>query len=162
MGTISFPSKYFDAPHSQKRDAAMMKDFVERLSKAFSPELIAFKVAGEGPDPAQPTPNFTVPTLLITHQDEWSTLTWDSKLPRGEFVGINYNFEAELFIPGDAKTYKWKLMVPKGAQGALNAIKDGDGGEGSTEERVYDMMSKDAYATFSDKYLATIVPPEKK
>jgi hypothetical protein len=162
MGTISFPSKYFDAPHALKRDNALQKEMVDRLSKAFSPELISFKAAGDGPDATQPLPNFTVPTLLVTHQDEWSTLTWDSKLPRGEFVGINYNFEAELYIPNDAKPYKWKLMVPKGAQGALNAIKEGDGGEGSTEERVYDMMSKDAYGQFSDKYLATIVPADKK
>jgi hypothetical protein len=161
MGTISFPSKYFDAAHSQKRESALAKDFVDRLSKAFSPELIAFKAAGDGPDASQPTPAFTVPTLLITHQDEWSTLTWDSKLPRGEFVGINYNFEAEFFIPGDAKTYKWKLMVAKGAQGALNTVKD-EPGEGSTEERVYEIISKDAFGQFADKYLATIVPAEKK
>lgn len=158
MGGVSYPTRYFDAAHSQKREVAAMTALAEKLSGVFSKELIEFKLAGEGPDPAQPLPNFTVPTLLITHVEDWSTLTYETKNPRGCFVGIIYHFEVDFYIPGDAKPYKWKQDIGKGA--ALGVLDKP--GEGSNEDRLYEAMSTDAFKAMTDRYLATIVPAADK
>ena len=129
----------------------------EKLSTVFSKELIEFKLAGEGPDPSQPIPAFTVPTLLVTHVEDWSTLTYETKVPRGCFVGIIYHFEVEFYIPGDAKPYKWKQDIGKGAP--LNIL--GKEGEPGNEEKLYEAMSTEAFKNMTDRYLATIVPVEK-
>ena len=126
-------------------------------SSVFSKELIEFKLAGEGPDPAQPMPPVTVPTLILTHVEDWSTLTYETKVPRGCFVGIIYHFEVEFFLPGDAKPYKWKQDIGKGAPlGILDKP-----GEGSNEDRLYESMSTDTWKLMEDRYLATIIPAEK-
>lgn len=157
MGQVSYPTRYFDAAHSQKREVAAMNVFADRLAGTFSKELIEFKLAGEGPDPAQPVPAFAVPTLLITHVEDWSTLTYETKVPRGCFVGIIYHFEVEFYLPSDAKPYKWKQDIGKGAPlGILD--KPGDGGN---EERLYEAMSTDTFKLMEDRYLASIIPPDK-
>ncbi len=157
MGQVSYPTRYFDTAHSQKREVAAMGVFADKLSGVFSKELIEFKLAGEGPDPTQPVPAFTVPTLLITHVEDWSTLTYETKVPRGCFVGIIYHFEVEFYLPGDAKPYKWKQDIGKGAPlGILDKA-----GEGSNEDRLYESMSTDTFKVMEDRYLATIIPAEK-
>lgn len=154
MGQVSYPTRYFDAAHSQKRELAAMNAMAERLGSTFSSELITFKVAGEGPDPTQPLPAFTVPTILLTHVEDWSTLTYETKVPRGCYVGIIYHFEVEFYLPGEPKPYKWKQDIGKGA--ALNVLDKGQ--EVDKEDRLYEAMSTDAFKSMTDKFLANLVP----
>ena len=155
MGQVSYPTRYYDTAHSQKHEADAMNLFADRLSNTFSKEIFTFKVAGDGPDPAQPLPPFTVPTLLITHVEDWSTHTYETKVPRGCFVGVIYKFEVEFYIPNDPKPFKWKQEMFRGA--ALGVL-DKEG-EGTNEERLYNTMSVDAFGAMVDRFLALLIPP---
>lgn len=160
-GEISHPSKYFDAKHDAAREAQLGAQIVEKFDKGISEGLLDWQLGPAietMPADAASDPPVTVPTLRITYLPEWSTHTYVSKNPRGSYVGIIFQIEVEMTIPGDAGVYKWKTDIFKGA--ALNVLKENE--PIGQEEKVYETMAQEAFKTFLTRFFAVWFPGDPK
>ena len=160
MGEVSYPSRYFDDKHGNKREGVLGKNLATRLDGGLSPELFDVVMGVPLPVDAETLPEVKVPTLFITHSAEWSGHSYVSTKPRGSYVGILFPFEAVFVIPGEAKPIKVKADIMK--QAALAQLKDEDLPAGPAEEKVYDSMAVDAFEAFGNKVLTTFLAKEAK
>ena len=152
MGEVSYPSRYFDEKHSNKRETALGKLLGTKLDAGLSAELFDVQMGAPLPVDTDPLPDVKVPTLWITHSAAWSGLTYVSQKPRGSYVGVSFPFEALFVIPGDPKPVKLKSDVSK--QAPLALLKDQDLAPGPAEDMVYETMATDAFDSFGKKVLA--------
>ncbi|NOU27752.1 MAG: hypothetical protein HOO96_07610 [Polyangiaceae bacterium] len=159
MGEISRPSRYFDEAHSAARDKVLGEAIVDAFGKAFPKEILAMKVGDPIADPGKsPLPAVTVPTLFITHFEDWSGHSYSSKKPRGVFIGVFFNFDAEFVIPGDTAVYKQKFVIFRGLPMALlKELETAPRTAPPIEERLYETMADEAKKQFEAKFVKTLV-----
>lgn len=160
MGEVSYPSRYFDEKHGQKREGVLGKNLATRFDAGLSPELFDVSMGAPLPVDTETLPEVKVPTLFITHSADWSGHSYVSTKPRGSYVGILFPFEAVFVIPGDAKPIKVKADIMK--QAALAQLKDEDLPPGPAEDKVYDSMAMEAFESFGNKVLTTFFAKEAK
>ncbi len=161
MGVVSYPSRYFDDKHAQKREDLLGKMLVSRLDAGLSPEL--FDVTVGAPVPVEgDLPEAKVPTLFITHRPEWSGQSYQSTKPRGAYIGVTYAFDATFVIPGQAKPLKLKWDVFRPANAGVLKDEDPLPPPGVAEDKVYEAMSKEAYEGFGKRVLGLLLkePPK--
>jgi hypothetical protein len=152
-GVASYPTRYFDDAHAQKREEALGKTLTTKLDAGISPELFDVVKGADVPTDAD-LPEVKVPTLFVTHTPVWTGMSYVAQKPRGSYIGVNYEFEVLFTVPGDAKPYKHKTAIFKHAM--LSVLKEGDEPPppGTAEERVYEAMSTSAFDTFADRILS--------
>ncbi len=158
LGSISYPSVYFDASHEKKRVEALGPTLVAALSEVFPRELLAFEigapVASEDTTPAA-FATVTTPTLFVAHRAEWSLLTYTLPNPRGIIGSIGFMYEMTFALPEDAKPYKAKYefnIMP------MMTVFKGEKREtayNTPEEKTYEAMAQDASQKFSKKLLSS-------
>ena len=159
MGEVSYPSRYFDEKHSNKRETVLGKLLATKLDAGLSSELFDVQMGAPVPVDTDPLPDVKVPTLWITHSASWSGLTYVSQKPRGSYVGITTSFEGIFVLPGDAKPVKLKADVSK--QAPLHLLKDEDLPPGPAEEKVYETMASESFDSFGAKVLALFFTKDK-
>lgn len=160
MGEVSYPSKYFDEKRSQKREETLGKMLATRLDAGFSPELFDVEIGPSIPADAD-LPDPKVPTLFVTHTEEWSGHGFTATKPRGSYVGIIFVTDAAFMIPGDKQVVKLKTDQFKPA--ALAVLKDEEPlAFGQAEEKVYEHMADTALESFADKFLGLFFPKDSK
>ena len=146
MGEISRPSRYFDEAHSAARDKVLGEAIVDAFGKAFPKEILAMKVGEPIADPGKsPLPAVTVPTLFITHFEDWSGHSYSSKKPRGVFIGVFFNFDAEFVI------FRGLPMA------LLKELETAPRTAPPIEERLYETMADEAKKQFEAKFVKTLV-----
>ena len=160
MGVITYPSRYFDDKHAGPREAALGKSLASAFDTGLAPELFS---VGVGPVVTEPElPEAKDPTLFITHVGEWSGHNYTSHRPRGSYIGVQFNFEAQFVIPGDPKPYKFKAEIFKhAATHVLSEPGQPALGPGQAEEKVYETMAQDAFEQFGKRLLASFFAPHK-
>src|SRR5258708_17034275 len=123
-GDVSRASRYFDSAHALPQETTTGKTLVDRFGTAFPAEILAFsagapvdvpEVAGGAAPGGAPDalPTVTVPTLFVTHGAEWSGTAWESKTPRGIYVGLTAVFDVAFVIPSDARAHRFKLALTR-------------------------------------------------
>ncbi len=152
MGEVSYPSRQFDEKRSARREEVLGNLLAQRLDAGLSPELFDVTMGASVAVEGDPLPSVKVPTLFVTHVAEWSGHTYVSTKPRGTYVGMIFTFDAHFVIPGDARALKVKFDVVK-SQPPLGVLKDEDLTPGPAEERVYETMATDAFASCGEKLL---------
>jgi len=116
-------------------------------------------------DAAETLPAVTVPTVFITHGEEWPrTFGGNITKPRGIWVDLTYDIEATFVIPGDKAplTYRYEQRIPVDKKVLANEEAMTTTPPTPFEERLYGAMSDTAFNDFSTKYLATFVAPKTK
>lgn len=155
-GVASYPSKYFDDKHAARREETLGKLLTTRLDAGLSSEL--FDVTSGELVPAEgQLPEAKVPTLFVTHRQEWSGHTYASTKPRGSYVGVTFLFDGTFVIPGQPDKLNVKAEILKAA--ALGVLKDDEPAlpPGQAEDKVYEAMAKDAYEQFGKRVLALLL-----
>jgi hypothetical protein len=148
-GSKALPAQYFNAKHSEPREAIVAAAISNRLATVFSRDILSFEPAGELVDDDSNVPALKVPTLLITHTTDMVP-TYSDRKPRGAFVGLSLLFKAQLLMPGDPAppTFQCSLLRPPD-------LKQFDE-RGWSPEQLYDSMAQETFAQFLKRYLATL------
>ena len=149
IGPPALPSQYFDAAHSQSREAKTAATLIERFNSVFPKDVFSFELSEPLADDGTDVPNVSHPTLLVTHRIDMSGPLTSTK-PRGAFVGVSFTFKAALLIPGDAKPLLFSLSawIPP----RLKLIDE----EHKSLPEMYAAMADDAFNRFQTKYLASL------
>lgn len=154
-GEISYTSRYFDAAHLLPRENALGKTLVDRLNNAFPSEIVTF---GNGPlleDATDNVPTVTVPTILVTHSVDWLGIAFVSRAPHGIFVGLTYNFDVILMLPGETTPIRFKhTSIRPVPLDVLNEYSKALPVGSSVEEKAYTAMNTEAFAELGTKLLA--------
>lgn len=154
-GVASYPSKYFDEKHAQKREELMGGSLASRLDAGLSSELFEVTTGALVP-PDGALPEVKVPTVFVAHRQEWSGHTYAATKPRGSYVGITFVFDATFVIPGVAEKLNVKGEILKAA--ALGVLKEDETlVPGQAEDKVYEAMAKDAYEQFARRVLGLLL-----
>lgn len=157
MGEQSYPSKYFGAADLRPREEESGKTISDRFAQAFAPELLAFSLGPPFDDAESidaPPPSVTVPTLIVSHTEDWSGTAFESKTPRGIFVGIKITFDALFVIPGDAKPYKLHYVAMRNVDPTqLKELGKEYPAKVAPEKIVYGTMAKDSFDLFTKRLL---------
>jgi hypothetical protein len=147
-GTVSEPSRYFDAAHDKPREDALASAVIQAFAKAFPTEILALAVGEPVPDTATDLPaQIMVPTLFIEHGPTYSGSVVTTGNPRGVYVGLEMSVGAVFRVPDDARPLKvrvdaWKAPDTAGAKG-----------DDKPEETIYSKMSDDIFSQFQKKLL---------
>lgn len=162
MGEVSYPSHYFDEKHQTKRQQAIGKLLAGKLDAGLSPELFEIEVGAPVSTEDGPLPDVKVPTLFVTHSEEWSGHNVTFNKPRGAYVFLVFVTEGTFVIPGEKTTVKLRNEQLKPA--ATSQLKDDEPmlAPGQAEEKVYEYMAHTALETFAEKYLALFFAKEAK
>lgn len=161
MGTVTYPSRFFDDKHATTREATLGKSLAAQFDAGLAQELFEVSMGPLVTEAELPEPK--VPTLFIVHVAEWSGHNYTSQRPRGSYVGLNFNLEASFVLPNDQKPYKFKAEIFRHA--ATNVLHGDDVpylGPGEAEEKVYESMATDAFDQFGKKLLANFFTVEAK
>lgn len=148
-GSKALPIQYFDASHSEAREATVANAIAERLAAVFPKDILSFELNPETLADDAAIPVVTTPTLLITHTTTMSAV-YTSRKPKGAFAAMAFAFKAQLLIPGESAppTFSSSAWMPPN----LKKYED----EGLSPEELYESMAKEAFAQFLKKYLATL------
>lgn len=161
LGETSYPSRYFDAAHAEKREKQFGALLARRVQDAFGPTVFTVEMGPrleDAPFDGGGLPPVTEPTLFITHTEDWRG-RFDGSItkPRGIWVGVGHHFEALFVIPGEARALAFVVDTPDPIPHKL--IKDQPNRTISLEEELYGEMAQQAFGTFTEKLTATILPP---
>ncbi len=148
MGVQSFPTRYFDVSHAQRRESFAGHLIVDRFAQAFPKDILDVTLAEPLLDPDAPLPEPVVPTLFIEHTADWSGGTTTSDVPRGIFVVVGVAFDATFRVPADPHAYKFKYSTWRAPR--LEGIR----GAEKPEEIVYETIAHEAFDQFTRKFLA--------
>jgi hypothetical protein len=159
-GETSYPTKYYEPSKLAPAAAAFAKDVAEKLSVAFPAEILVFS-AGAPVDGDLPA--ITVPTLFVSHNEEWTGTAYPSNRPRGIYIGVNYHFQSSFRIPADAKPLESKALIPRSVP--LKVV--GDYAKvvpapGDVENAVYGEMTKEGFDAFETRLLGQFFKPANK
>ncbi len=146
-GSKSLPIQFFDAKHSEAREALIATAISKRFAAVFSRDIISFEF---NPTPVEDEPgaaNLTVPTMLITHTTNMVSV-FTSRKPRGAFAGIAFAFKAQILIPGDTAPLSFVASVWMAPD-----FKKYDESNW-TPESLYEFMATEACSQFLKKYCA--------
>lgn len=160
IGEASYPSRYFDVAHAEKRERAHGEVLARRVADAFGPTVFTVVVGPRLEDSQDKLPEVTEPTLFVTHLEEWKG-AFDGSItkPRGVWVGLTHRFEGVFVIPGDDKPLRYELETAEPIP--ANVVKDHpEGGTPSAplEEKIYGTMADGAFKKFTEKFCAAFLP----
>lgn len=165
IGEASYPSRYFDAVHAQVRERRFGEALGKRVRDAFGAAVFTVEVGPRlddvGPD-GGPLPAVTEPTLFVTHAEDWRG-TFDGSItrPRGIWVGLTHTFSALFVIPDDPHALAFELELPRPIPFELVRAHPEGGRPGAPlEEKIYGSMADDAFAAFTERLAATLLPPQ--
>jgi hypothetical protein len=161
-GETSYPTKYFEPAKLAPVAAAFAKDVADKLSAAFPAEILLFS-AGAPVDGDLPA-TVAVPTLFVSHNEEWTGTAYPSNRPRGIYIGVNFHFQSSFRIPGDSKPLESKALIPRSVPlKVVNEFAKLVPAPGDVETAVYDAMSKEGFDAFETRFLGQIFrAPNKK
>src|SRR6185503_6472131 len=91
---------------------------------------------------------------FVSYRVEASGHAYASKKPRGIFLGLNYMYTADFVAPG-GKPLQTKLTFTQKIP--IDTIRNEGIGQpaGTLESKVYEEMTRDAFAALRDKYLSS-------
>ena len=148
-GSKALPTQYFDAKHSEAREAMIASAISQRLAAVFPRDILSFERSSELVEDNNSIPVVTAPTLLITHTTNMISI-YTSRKPRGAFAGISFIFKAQLLLPGDTAPPTYNCSVWMSPD--FKKFED----EGWTPESLYEYMATEAFSQFLKKYFATM------
>jgi hypothetical protein len=158
-GVVSYPTRYFDAAHAEPREKALVDALVTRFSKAFPPEVLTFEPGPLITTPEGELPEIKVPTLAVSTRVEWTGGAFESKRPRGIFVGLIFLYRSIFALPGDPNPQRFKhnvmLQVPTDLLAQSAEVPPGQ-----LELKVYEWMATDARSQFLEKFLSRFFAPD--
>jgi len=152
-GTPSLPSGYLDAAHLEPHERAASEALGSGIAGAFDPEIVTFEPGPPLESSSGDLPPMTAPTLVVSYHVETSGTAFASKKPRGIFLGLVYFFTTDFVLPGDTHPLHTKLAFTQRIP--TDMLRDAPASApGALESAVYEAMTRDAFATYRDKYLA--------
>lgn len=146
------PSQYFDAPRSRVREDGLYKTFEQRFRQAFKPEVIDLR-RGEPFEPGQTPPAKPERPLIVISHSITMGHGIGSKHPNGIFVGVGFNFEARLTVPGHDKPLSMRYSTWRMPD--LVKLHEGK----YTIPQVYDNMADVAFEAFDKRLGEWLVRP---
>ena len=149
-GESSLPGQYFDASHSEKREAELSRAFSAQFARAFPPDVLELSLAPALSRKSDDLPKVTVPTLLVTHRTEMSG-AYLSKQPRAAYTGVGILFRVSFQIPGDDKPFLYNASTWYAP--ALREIRNG-----ASFQSIYGEMGAKAFAKASKRCLSELFP----
>jgi hypothetical protein len=152
MGIMSFPGRYYDAPHMKPREDECAKELVGRFNQAFPKDVLEMTLGAPVDDPeAALPPSVSVPTWFVEYSMDWDGGLRTSDRPRGVFIGLGFGFEAIFRLPDETKPSRFKTgaiwRAPK-----LDALP----ADAHPEEKLYADMGASAFDAFTKKALSTL------
>lgn len=156
-GETSYPTKYYEPGKLASVQAELAKTLIDKLSSSFPREILTFSVGAQLPAEGDSLPTITVPTMFIQHRVEWTGTAYPSNRPRGIYVGLNYYFDEQFFIPADQKPWKLHAMIVKNVP--LAVLKDFakiTPNPGDPEKAVYDAMNRESFEAFATRMVSAI------
>lgn len=164
IGEASYPSRYFDANHAQKREKAFGELLARRVRDAFGPTVFTVEVGprlDDAPADGEALPQVSEPTLFVTHAEDWRG-KFDGSItkPRGIWVALAHHFEAVFVIPGDPRALRFELDIQEPIpQKVIKEHPEGGTPAAPLEEKIYGTMADAAFTTFSERFASTVLPP---
>jgi hypothetical protein len=165
IGEVAYPSRYFDANHEMARETLLADTIGKALGEGFGPTVFTFEQGPRIADDVETLPTVTVPTVFITHGEEWPrTFAGNITKPRGIWIDVTFDIDATFVIPGDQAplAYHHEQRIPVDKKMIEAEEKVAQPPPTPFEERLYGAMSKTAFDEFATKYLATFVAPKAK
>jgi hypothetical protein len=151
---VMLPSQYFDAKASRKREDVLYAHFEQRFRGAFRPDVIDL-VRGEPIEVDQKPPTAPArPLLLVSHSITMGHGIGNTH-PNGIFVGVGFQYEALLFVPGQEKPLKLRYSTWRMPD--LTKLREGK----STIPQVYEQMSDVAFEAFDKRLTDWLVRAPK-
>lgn len=151
---VMLPSQYFDAKVSRRREEALFTHFEARFRQAFRPDVIDL-VRGEPIEPGQKAPTAPErPLLLVSHSITMGHGIGNTH-PNGIFVGVGFQFEALLFVPGQEKPLKLRYSTWRMPD--LTKLREGK----VTIPQVYEQMADVAFEAFDKRLTDWLVKAPK-
>jgi hypothetical protein len=144
-GSKSLPIQYFDAKHSEAREALIASAISKRFGAVFPRDIISFEY---NPTPVEDDAGaaaLPAATMLITHTTNMVSV-FTSRKPRGAFAGIAFAFKAQILIPGDTAPLSFVASVWMAPD-----FKKYDESNW-TPESLYEFMATEAFSQFLKKY----------
>lgn len=150
---VMLPSQYFDAKASTKREDQLYTHFEQRFGGAFRPDVVEL-VRGEPIEAGQKPPASPErPLLLISHSITMGHGIGNTH-PNGIFVGVGFQFEAQLFVPGQEKPLKLRYSTWRMPD--LTKLREGK----LTIPQVYEQMADVAFEAFDKRLTDWLVRPK--
>jgi hypothetical protein len=149
-GEASLPKQYFDAKHSEKREAELTKTLVGHFSRAFPSDMLTLEPSAPLDEPSEELPKVSAPTLLVSHRTEMSG-AYLSTQPRAAYTGIGLLFRVSLQIPDDPDSHVYKYSTWHAP--ALREIRNG-----ASFESIYGEMGEKAFAKLTKRYVTELLP----
>lgn len=151
---VMLPSQYFDAKVSRKREDSLYAHFEARFREAFRPDVIEL-VRGEPIEPGEKAPSAPErPLLLVSHSITMGHGIGNTH-PNGIFVGVGFQYEALLFVPGQEKPLKLRYSTWRMPD--LTKLREGK----VTIPQVYEQMSDVAFEAFDKRLTEWLVNAPK-
>lgn len=151
---VMLPSQYFDAPVSRKREGVLFAHFEERFRRAFAPDVVDL-VRGEPIEVGQKAPTAPErPLLLVSHSITMGHGIGNTH-PNGIFVGVGFQYEALLFVPGQEKPLKLRYSTWRMPD--LTKLREGK----LTIPQVYEQMADVAFEAFDKRLTDWLVKAPK-
>jgi hypothetical protein len=163
-GASTLPSRFFNPEHLRSREDALTKALAARFSEAFPPDVISFAPGAPIGDSDGPLPEMKVPTLVVDHGFEWSSVQFVNLKPKTLLVGISVPMDTAFVVPDGAAPMKVKLNVWRGLEPWRFKDQPTDSAKtqaGAFEAKVYDGMVDAGFDQIQKRILDTFFQPKK-
>ena len=153
-------TSHFEPKDATNREGAVIAAMQKGFARVFPTDVLAL-TQGEDLNPDDTTvPDTTKPAIFVDYTVGWSGSTYTDPKEGRQFVGIVFDFDVSMTVPGSAAVLEFKLKVvpPKTFTVSYNsfsnpsfgaAIKDASGGP--SDSLVYEVMALRAFDQVSQK-----------
>ncbi len=157
---LALASAHFEPSDAASREGAVISAMQKGFGGVFPTDVLPLE-KGEDLDPNDSSvPSTSKPSVFVDYTVGWSGATYTNSRENRQFVGVVFDFDVVMTVPGDNKTLKLQLKVlppreftvsydtfTNAAFGA--AIKDA--GQGPSDSLVYEVMALRAFDELSSK-----------
>lgn len=158
--TFASASSHFEQKDASARESAVVAAMQRGFAGVFPTDVLALKQGEDLDAEDMSVPSTTKPSILVDYTVGWSGSTYTDPKEGRQFVGIVFDFDVLMTIPGNGKSLKLKLKVlpPKTFTVSYDtftnptfgaAIKDAS--QGPSDSLVYEVMALRAFDQLSQK-----------
>lgn len=159
-GELAGASSHFDPEDAAPRENAVVDAMKKGFATVFPADVLPLAKGVDLNPLEKAVPIVTKPSILVDYTVAWSGSTYVDKTEGRRFVGIIFDFDVVMTIPGDAKMLKLKFSVrpPERFTVSYSSFSDPTFGSlytkglgGPSDSQVYEVMALRAFDQLSSK-----------
>lgn len=159
-GALASASSHFEPEDAAPRENAVVDAMKKGFATVFPADVLPLAKGVDLNPLEKAVPIVTKPSILVDYTVAWSGSTYVDKTEGRRFVGIIFDFDVVMTIPGDAKMLKLKFSVrpPERFTVSYSSFSDPTFGSlytkglgGPSDSQVYEVMALRAFDQLSSK-----------